>query len=292
MAKIVRLTEKDMTRLVKRIIKEQNTRPATLTTEEKSKINNLIKTEGNKVKEYYKSHYSKPETIAKFKNKKNINEIKNFIPNIKFKIIPKSDKLGWVNKQNPNIINLALNKLFQKNGNQISAKGSILYDTILHEMGHLIDFKLESLGEKSHSNSTGYYNAQDGKDNYVQSEEETYTRVQRLREILGLNPNDDGLKIREKLIQFFKQKKLSFPDVKIYKVENPVGLKFIPDYTSKGALTQLWKFYSPIKLGGTPQPDISALFAKYSSILSDKSVFLNLDLLGEVNITTKAIPNI
>jgi hypothetical protein len=111
-----------------------------------------------------------------------------------------------------------------------------------------------NLYEKSHSNSTGYYNAQNGKDDYVQSEAETYTRVQRLREILGLNPNDNGSKIAQKLIGFIKQKKLTFPNVKIYEVKNPTGLKFIPNNTSKGILTQLWTFYSPIKIDGTKNP--------------------------------------
>jgi hypothetical protein len=51
-------------------------------------------------------------------------------------------------------------------------------------------------------------------------------------------------------------------------------------------LTELWRFYSSLKINNTFVPDISALFAKYSKI-KNSVVILDLNLLGNVNITTK-----
>jgi hypothetical protein len=165
-------------------------------------------------------------------------------------------------------------------------------DTILHEMAHLIDFKMQKLGEKTIASSSGYYDASVGnQDSYVQSDTETFARVQRLREALGLNPNANGNDIKQKLIEFIKSKKLTFPNVKISNVKSPTGLMFIPLQTSKGALSELWKFYSSMKINGTSVPDISALFGKYSSYQTNGSVVLNLDIIGKVNVSTKALPN-
>jgi hypothetical protein len=289
MSKIVRLTESELTRLIKKIIVEQNLSP-----DVKSQISQLIKTEDKKIKQYYQEHYSKPETVSKFKNKNNINELKKFITTISYKpFFEKSGKNGFVNKSNPKVINLNVNNLFTKQGDTITTKGSLLYDTILHEMAHLIDFKMQKLGEKTIASSSGYYSTNNGKqDEYVQSDIETFARVQRLREVLGLNPNADGNNIKQKLIELIKSKKLIFPNVRISNITSPTGLLFTPQQRTKGDLLELWRFYSPIKINGTSVPDISALFGKYSSYQNDGSIALNLEMIGKVNASTKAFPNV
>jgi hypothetical protein len=290
MKKIVKITESDINRLVSKIVVEQD-----VSSEQKAEINKLITNESKKIKEYYQQHYSKPETVAKFKNKNNVNEVKKYIPSIRYKIYPGSERtaLGYVKKEVPGLINLNVDKLFLKNENNVSANGSLLYDTILHEMAHLIDFKMQELGEKTITASTGYYNANSGdgkRDEYVQSDVETFARVQRLREVLGLNPNANGNDIKQKLIEFIKSKKLIFPNVKISNVNSPTGLLFTTTERSKGNLTELWGFYSPMTINGSKAPDISALFGKYSSYREGGSVFLNLDIIGKVNVATVAAP--
>jgi len=266
------------------LISEQKT----LSPELKKKVNQLITSEGNKVKQYYQQHYSKPETVAKFTKRSNIDQIKKYIPTIKFRVLSENGgRLGFVKKTEPGVINLNLNSLLIFGGNDVKQKGTLLYDRILHEMGHLIDFKMQDLGERTISSSSGYYNATDGKDNYVDSDVETFARIQRLREVLGLNPSADG----NELIDFIKSKKLVFPNVKISNVNSPTGLSFTTIETTKGRLSELWKFYSPIRINGADVPDISALFGKFSSYRNDGSIFLNLDLIGKVNVSTKAAPN-
>ena len=265
-----------------------------ISADKRLQINQLITTESKKVQAYYQQHYSKPETVSKFRNKNNINEVKNYIQTIRYKVYPMSERksLGFVKKEVPGLINLNVDALFIIQGDNVSAKGSMLYDTILHEMAHLIDFKMQELGEKTITNSTGYYNtSNDGKDSYVQSDVETFARVQRLREILGLNPNANGTDIQQKLIEFIKSRKLTFPNVKINIVNSPTGLLFTPIERSKGNLTELWRFYSPLSINGTNVPDISALFGKYSSFKEGGAVYLNLDIIGKVNISTKGVQN-
>lgn len=284
MKKIIRLTESDLNRIVKKIINEES-----LSDDFKQKINQLVVSEGNKVKNYYIQHYSKTETISKFKNQKNVDIIKKYIPTIRYSLFSeKNNKNGFVSSKNTSVINLNVYLLFTKSPNgDITPKGSLLYDTILHEMAHCIDFKLQSLGEKTITTSDGYYNVNGGKDEYVDSDMETFARVQRLREVLGLNPNANGEEIKRKLIDFIKSKRIVFPNVRISNAKS--GLLFTPTETSKGILSELWRFYSPMKIDNTSVPDISALFGKFSNYQTNGSVFLNLDIIGKVNISTKGV---
>lgn len=271
---------------MKNIINEQG-----ISNSDKQIINGLIKTNSQKVKSYYNNHFSEQETINKFNKPSNVSIIKSFIPTIGYKpFIEKSgDRHGYVTKNNLKTINLNLYTLFTKNGNTISPKGSMLYDTILHEMGHLIDFKLQTLGEKSLTNSTGYYKPTDGVDNYVQSDVETFARIQRLREVLDIGSNANGVEIKNKIVEFIQSKKIQFPNVRIMGDNKNSGiLLFEQKNKTKGVLSDLWGFYSPLKINNTSVPDISALFAKYSKIENGK-VILDLNLIGKVNASAKGV---
>jgi hypothetical protein len=46
-----------------------------------------------------------------------------------------------------------------------------------------------------------------------------------------------------------------------------------------------------MKVDGTKNSDISALFAKFSSVKDNKKVFLNLDSIGKINLSTKGLPS-
>lgn len=256
----------------------------------KKEINQFIIQEGNKSKQHFLSLYSNPETIAKFSKRSNVDAVKRFIPTITYKIFSeKGSRNGYVLSNNYDVINLNILNLFRRTGNKIVLNGTKLYDTILHEMAHSIDFKMRSLGERTITSSEGYYDVSGGKDDYVSSDLETFARVQRMREIFGLGPTENGTQIKSKIIDFIKSKRFVFPNVKIANSERPAGLIFTPPQT-KGRLTELWGFYDPIKIDGVKNSDAAALFAKFS-VIKDGKVFLNLDSIGKVNISTKASPN-
>lgn len=256
----------------------------------KKEINQFIIQEGNKSKQHFLSLYSNPETIDKFSKRSNVDAVKRFIPTITYKIFSeKGSRNGYVLSNNYDVINLNILNLFRRTGNKIVLNGTKLYDTILHEMAHSIDFKMRSLGERTITSSEGYYDVSGGKDDYVSSDLETFARVQRMREIFGLGPTENGTQIKSKIIDFIKSKRFVFPNVKIANSERPAGLIFTPPQT-KGRLTELWGFYDPIKIDGVKNSDVAALFAKFS-VIKDGKVFLNLDSIGKVNISTKASPN-
>ncbi len=256
----------------------------------KKEINQLIIQEGNKVKQHFLSLYSNPDTIAKFSKRSNVDAVKRFIPTITYKIFSeKGSRNGFVKTNDYDVINLNILNLFSEKNGKIVQNGTKLYDTILHEMAHSIDFKMKDLGEKTISTSIGYYDVSGDKDDYVSSDLETFARVQRMREIFGLGPMDKGNQIKDKIVEFIRSKRFVFPNVKIAESNDPVGLIFIPP-TKKGKLTQLWGFYDPIQIDGKKNSDLSALFAKFS-VAKDGKVFLNLDTIGKVNVSTKAMPS-
>jgi hypothetical protein len=262
-----------------------------LSEQSKKDISRLIKTEGDKVRQHYLRLYSNPQTIAKFSKKQNVDLVKKFIPTISFKIFSEQgSRNGYVKTNDFDVIYLNLLRLFKKSGDGYVQNGSLLYDTILHEMAHCIDFKMQSLGERTISSSSGYYDVDGGQDEYVSSDIETFARVQRMREVFGISPGANGEQIKDKLVEFIRSKRLVFPNVQIGGIQKPVGLMFTPSQ-AKGVLTKLWGFYDPMKVDGTKNSDISALFAKFSSVKDNKKVFLNLDSIGKINLSTKGLPS-
>jgi hypothetical protein len=280
MKKVIRLTESDLTRIVKRILIEQKYNSDEL--KRKSESNR------QKVFEHYKKLYSNPQTKIKFKNKSNVQKVLNFIPTVKIRIYWSKDKSpsprsnGWVTKKE-DIINL--NMYMLTNGNQ-------MYNTILHEMAHLIDFYLQKIGEDTITTSTaGFYNAQGSNDNYVASGDETVARIQRLRQMLGVGPLENKESFSQKFFQSIKDKKMTFGDYKKSKYGSGQYLVLTKSSTDKGVLTDLWNFYSnALKINNQKQDDIAALFANNSQI-KNNNVFLDLYKIAKVNINTKGITN-
>jgi len=265
-----------------------------LTEQEKNHILNLyeqfdkqkISDELRKVKTYYINLYQSPETASKFKNKSNLQKLLNQIPKIKVKIwteknSPRKSAFGWANKNFFDIVNLNLWKL---------TSGTMLYDTILHETGHLLDFFMRSLGEDTITTSTtGYYSPTgSSSDSYVANEYETFTRIQRLRSVFGIGPKDSLDLFVNKIIQDIKSRKLTFDNYRIFISPDNSFLSFKKPDTDKGILSDLWSFFSVAKYNGTKISDIAALFALFSKI-ENGVVRTNLKKIAELNFNTKEI---
>lgn len=252
-----------------------------------NRIHTLTKDNLKKVKQYYINHYSKPETIAKFKNKNNVDIIKKFITTITYMFYSqKGSTFGYVSKlKDASTVYLNVNRLFRNENYNIFSKGSLLYDTILHETAHLIDFKLKSIGETSITPSKGNYQAFSDKDKYVENDTETFARLQRLRELLKLNPKADGNEIKTKLVEFFKSGKITFPNVYVQEADDKLGIIFTPKHNVEQWLKNLWSFYSNMRVNGTQVSDIAALFAKYSYVIRQypTKIYLDLEKLGTIH---------
>lgn len=265
----------------------------------KEELGLIIKPQLDKVKQYYINHFNNPKTISKFKNKRLIGTIKQFISTINYDIYVKFyEKLATVTSEYPSTIFLNVHALFDQTpndfikGNPFSetktdwkSEGTKLYDTIFHEAAHLIQHKMIDLDEKTMNLLYDKNKVFSDNDNYVESVTETYARIQRLRYVLGLNPKSNGNEIKNKIIELIKLKKIIFPNVEITS-PNRNMLKFTKsnvDYVS-AELSSLWGFYYEMKIDGTINDDISALFAKFS-YAEGNSVFLDFDKLGKMNIS-------
>jgi len=277
--KIIRLTESDLNKIVKRIISEQE-----LDIEE---LKSKIRKEKQKVIAHFDGIYKSPQTISKFKNKSNANNVISFLSTIKIRPYFTKDKSptptanGWVTKKEPDVVNLNVYKI---------TEGDHIYNTILHETAHLIDFYLQTLGEDTVTTDTGgYYDPEDKKDEYVASEAETIARVQRLRDMLDIGVTESKENFSSKIIQAIQSKKMTFGNYSFRKSKNGQFIEFSKP-GQKGLLSDLWGFYSVMKINGESQSDISALFAN-NSIIKDGKVYLNLFKIAKVNANTKNIRN-
>lgn len=272
--KKIYLKEKEVYNIVRKIIQEQ-----------KTDYRQFLLNELKKVKSHYDALYKKDDTKRKFKNPSNVNKVLQYIPMIKMKVwnqqnSPSPKALGWVNQGVEYVVNLNLWKF----------KGQYkVYDTILHEAGHLLDFFMRKLGEDTITTSTTAYNNPVSQiDSYVANEAETFARIQSLRSKLKIEPADDTNTIMNKLVQAIKNKKMTFADYKISKKDN--YLIFSKSLMEKGILSDLWKFFNVLKIDNIKIPDVSALFATFSTI-KDGKVYLDVSKLASVNYATKGVQN-
>jgi len=191
----------------------------------------------NSAKNWYTSHYMKEETLKKFKNKANRDKLVDFInKEIKlaywnrnsdsemFKIWEKeySYAIGWVYSYRPDWINLNM---------ELYKDYPDYKETIPHELGHCIYFKLKELGENpvsenkdaSTSVSPNFRETSinpslsdeersglQHTETYLTSEPENQTRIMSLRRILSIGSKDTCQQIKQKFEDNIKNDRLKF----------------------------------------------------------------------------------
>jgi hypothetical protein len=247
----------------------------------------------NKAKQYYIKYYSDKKNTSKFKYKDNVDIIKQFIPTIDYKTYYEYDDkvLGFVVHNYPTVMYLNIYYLFTQDKFDFTPKTEMLFNTIFHEIAHLIDLRLQSLHEKTIMSTHNIFNVKDENDEYTENDMETYARIQTLRTKLGISPTANGTQIKNKILGAIKEGKITFPDVKVMSKGNILQFikkgftgQAINDIFNTQDLKSLRNFYSTIRFNGNYTDDIYYLFAKFSTI-DNNSVFLDLDKIGMVNIS-------
>jgi len=258
----------------------------------KERYDSVIRPLLDKVKQYYLKYYSDKKNVSKFKYDDNVDIVKQFIPTIDYKTYREQDnRAGFVNETFPTIMYLNVFYLFDMGKFDLIPKIEDLHDTIFHEVAHLIEFRLKSIKEKTITTTHNIFNVNDDDDEYIESDTETYARIQTLRLKFGISSKANGRQIKNKILAAIKEKKIIFPDVKVKSKGNI--LQFIKDgfigqarnnfYSTKD-LKALDSFYASMVFNGTYDSSLSKLFAKFSTI-DNNSVFLDLDTIGQVNIS-------
>ena len=259
----------------------------TMKDEYRKQMDTIINPIIEKAKQYYIDHYNKPETIAKFKNPDNVNIIKQFIPTITHRAyVSNTTEFGGADPKYPGIIFLNSYLLFTKQGETIKQKDDQLPNTIVHEMAHCIEDKLKTLGEETIV-GTNFFAANETEE-YILSDSESYARIQRLRHILGLTPNADAVEIRDKMLKFINDGKITFPNTKVVNSKEKNAIAFAP---TKEVLIgtkernpnyyKLYEFFSKMRINNTEAHDIALLLEKCSYVSYDNTyVYIDFERLA------------
>ncbi len=277
----------------------------------------------HKAIEYYIDWLSKPDTQKKLKNPKSLDQIKKVIYNVIIIGITEPLQKGWTSSKGATAF------VFDDGSNHIHyfVDGNLQSDEFIqkvltHEIGHLIDFQLKKLGEKtiygsdhkcdgvSKVDKTG--DDYTSSNTYVEQGTENYARLQVIRKTLDLNPIETPQGFIDKFFKKLQSRELKLLfDVSLNKLTPMTKLTWYGEETITGfALisinnktkikvrvnTEFWgdDFWDDKKekkdrveflfiyKGDTPITDFGYLLAQYSEITKD-GLIINIDEICKHN---------
>jgi len=273
--------------------------------------------------EYYIDWLSKSDTQKKLKNSKSLEKIKTVIYNAIIIGITEPLQKGWTSSKGATAF------VFDDESNHIHyfVDGDLQSDerilkTLIHEIGHLIDFQLKKLGEKT---IYGNDHKCDGvskvdrrgddytsSNTYVEQGTENYARLQVIRKTLGLNPIETSQSFIDKFFKKLQSRELKFLfDFSLNKLTPMTKLTWSGQETYTGFVlipinnktkikiqvnTEVWgdDFWDNKKekkdrveflyvyKGDTAITDFGYLFAQYSEITKE-GLIINIDDICKIN---------
>lgn len=184
----------------------------------KEKVYSIVQENLSKAKNHFLKYFSDPEVVKKIKSissdikeekvEKKLNSLKFFIEGIEAKVVIKkniftnsSSAWGSVSAMETDLINLNIFN-FWKEGNDAK-----IYETILHEMSHCIDFFFRKEGIRTETVQKMFSD-----ETYTQSTMEQYARLQNVRKDLGLSPIAREEEVLKKILDLFKEGKIKIKD--------------------------------------------------------------------------------
>lgn len=309
MGKIVRLNEQELRQIILRLIKEgdeeENSYDSCDFSSSKesasSKWNNIsdatkkslldkIKNDSfsqiSKAVREYKNWFSNSATQKKFKP----NELKivnsslgpylDKITNVNLTFNPpRPTVIAWVNSKKTNIINLTVPMIH----NTQKYIGPSLYETIKHEIGHLIDYFFKANGIRTYYDTVDTDTQQEYQDNYAINDRDQYTRLNVFRTYVGAGPNDHPSLLLKKFLTKVEEgiitsKKWDFKGITASKGTNK---------NSNDEAEQINKFlFSTIYYNGKHSLNIEQLFATFA-FMKGSDIYVNFDLIANLNVTSK-----
>lgn len=223
----------------------------------------------SKCVDYYVNYYQSEEVKKKFLNKSNSDRLVNEIKKVKNKVYIRpqgtdvDDSWGWIYTNDLYTIHLNYFNFF--NG-RLDAN---VYDTIVHEMGHIIDFQLRRMNERPSYYEVGYLKPKNDGDTYVINREEDYARVQRLRNILFLTPFATVEEISTGIDVLIKENKFYVPNLTITFSDDKSKMFFKGNNPIKNLeLSQLAWVLGNLVVNNYLSSDLGYLFAKYGQVVN------------------------
>jgi hypothetical protein len=252
------------------------------TNDSKNRIIEFNNSELEKCVEWFSSYYTSDDVRKKFKNQNNIKKLIDEISKVKIKVNlgPQGSEIddAWGAIYTNDLYTIHINFYNFFNGKINSS----VYDTIVHEMGHIVDFQLRSFRETPSFFEMPTLRPLSDSDMYIVSREEDYARVQRLRHLLSLSAFAELDELVEGLKKLVESNKMSIPNFKInfsgdktkMIVEHSQQLKVLP-------LNHISWLLGNIIINDYLASDLGYLFAKYSKVNKGK---IEVDLVKIVRI--------
>lgn len=271
----------------------------------KQKIETDIKNSIMKAKNEYINWFSNKGTIDKFKNKNLVRNLITYIKSLGNYIAyydetksPNKKPNAWVwgvkTKQQLNDINFK--KIHLNIFNMHDGKNYIspIYQTIYHEMGHIIDGYLTKNGESAYLPTHETFNQEQYQQNYIINDKDQYSRLQVFRNIVGAAPLDNGEQLLNRFLNKYQSGEIKisgYTPSKIY-------LDKVPEKRDTKNANLAYNFlYKKIIVNGTPSHNTAQLFATFTyfkDVIGQSpnyyaTLYTSFDKIGELNITSKGV---
>lgn len=309
MKKVIRLTETDLVRLINLLSEQksegvnsyENCNFANSTYSPSAKWNGISenKKQGllNKLRseslgivkrccDEYKRWYGSEGTKKKFKP----NELKivnsmlgpylDKITKINLSFTaPKPTVIAWVNSKDRNTVNLNVPMIHDTD----KYVGPTLYETIKHEIGHLIDLFFKDNKIRTYLDTVDASSQDSYEQNYAINDKDQFTRLNVLRSYIGAGPDDHPSVLMKKFMNKVDE------GVITSNYYNFRGGTLSTNTTKNSNQTaqDINKYLvNKILYKGKPSMNIEQLFATFA-FLKGKDIYVNFDLIANLNITSK-----
>jgi hypothetical protein len=260
-----------------------NTYRSTPSKKHETEIIQYVNEQLKKSIDWFITYYSNPDVHKKFKNKSNPINLINGLKRIKVIVnlsptgAGADDAWGWIYTNNLYSIYINFYNFF--NGRIDSS----IYETVVHEMGHLVDFQLRFLGETPSYMEDSLISPKSKMDIYIISREEDYARVQRLRHLLNLHPFETYDNITDALMKLVVEGKMYISDIRITSSVDKRKLRFafikkIPPLS----LSNIAGIFGNLVINEYLATDIGYMFAKYA-LVSNGIIEVDIEKIAKIN---------
>lgn len=310
MKKIIRLDEQDLKRIILRLIKEGNDEEensydscdfSSSKESSSSEWNNIsdatkkslmdkIKNDSfsqiSKAVREYKNWFSKSATQKKFKPNElrivnsSLGPYLDKITNVNLTFNPpKPTVIAWVNSKKTNTINITVPMVH----NTQKYIGSSLYETIKHEIGHLIDYFFKANGIRTYYDTVDTDTQQEYEDNYAINDKDQYTRLNVFRTYVGAGPADPPKVLLQKFLTKVNEGVITSNK---WDFGGGTSTKRINKNSNDVAEEINKVLFNTIFYNGKRSLNVEQLFATFA-IVKGSDVYVSFDLIANLNVTSK-----
>lgn len=237
----------------------------------------------------YTAWFSNPQTLAKFKDQRELAVAKKIpaylatIKNVKFSLTGPNGRdtvIAWVTPSDMTTVYYNIARIHDTE-NYI---GTSISETTKHEIGHLIDFFLKNNKVSTYINTVDTSSQEEYQREYIINDKDQYTRLNVLRGLIGAQPADNGYVLLTKFLGKVRSGVIS---------SNKYNFSGISSNTTttkndSAKATEIYKkLRNTIMVNDTHSLNLEQLFATFA-VEKNGAIFVNFDLIGDLNITSKA----